>query len=278
MAGVSAKELKGRIRSMRSTRQITKAMEMVATAQLRRAQTQLSCAQPYFTGLSDTLADIAAGTKDFSSPYLVSSSAGQTLTIVIAGDRGLAGGYNSSLLQLAAESIAQTGGEVLPIGKKAAEYFHTHGGTVFTDGCAEAAAVSVGDCFTLARQICAAYRSGRYREVKLVYTHFINMLSQAPQCKRVLPLDAGGGRAGTREIIYDPDPVSVFDAIIPEYVGGLLYGALCDSRACELSARRMAMDNATRNADDRIDELSLQFNRARQAAITQQITEIVAGS
>lgn len=280
MAGVSTKEIKTRIRSMESTKQITKAMEMVAASKLRRAQAQVMDSRPYFEILHQAITDISVSTQDFSSVYFQESPRGKVMYIVIAGDRGLAGGYNSNVLKLVEEEIRGKQAEVLPIGKKAVDFFRSRNVPAFTENYAEAASVSIGDCFSIAKQLCKAFRDGAYSEVHVAYTNFESMLSQSPAAMKLLPLEhpkPTEPRHNT-EILYEPSSEGVFDAIIPEYLGGLMYGALCESRASEQAARRMAMDNATQNAEDMINDLSLKFNQARQAAITQEITEIVAGS
>ena len=280
MAGVSTKEIKTRIRSMESTKQITKAMEMVAASKLRRAQAQVMDSRPYFEILHRAITDISVSTQDFSSVYFQESPRGKVMYIVIAGDRGLAGGYNSNVLKLVEEEIRGKQAEVLPIGKKAVDFFRSRNVPAFTENYAEAASVSIGDCFSIAKQLCKAFRDGTYSEVHVAYTNFESMLSQSPAAMKLLPLEhpkATEPRHNT-EILYEPSSEGVFDAIIPEYLGGLMYGALCESRASEQAARRTAMDNATQNAEDMINDLSLKFNQARQAAITQEITEIVAGS
>lgn len=280
MAGVSTKEIKNRIRSMESTKQITKAMEMVAASKLRRAQAQVLNSRPYFEILHQTITDISVSNRDFSSQYLREQPKSKVMYIVIAGDRGLAGGYNSNILKLVEQKIQGQDAEVLPIGKKAVEFFRSRGVRAFTENYAEAADISIGDCFSIAKQLCKAFRSGTYSEIHVAYTNFESMLSQSPASMKLLPLekpqaDPNGKYGG---IVYEPSNEEVFDAIIPEYLGGQLYGALCESRASEQAARRTAMDNATQNAEEMIADLSLKFNRARQAAITQEITEIVAGS
>lgn len=280
MAGVSTKEIKNRIRSMESTKQITKAMEMVAASKLRRAQAQVLNSRPYFEILHQTITDIAVSNRDFSSQYLKEQPKSKVMYIVIAGDRGLAGGYNSNVLKLVEKQIQGQDAEVLPIGKKAVDFFHSRGIPAFTESYAEAAGISIGDCFSISKQLCKAFRDGKYSEIHVAYTDFVSMLSQSPAAMQLLPLehpkaDPNGNYGG---IVYEPSNEEVFDAIIPEYLGGVLYGALCESRASEQAARRTAMDNATQNAEDMIADLSLKFNRARQAAITQEITEIVAGS
>lgn len=280
MAGISTKDIKNRIRSMESTKQITKAMEMVAASKLRHAQAQVLNSRPYFEILYSAISDIVDSNTDFSSPYLVKRPVKKTAYIVIAGDRGLAGGYNSNILKLVQAEINDKEITVLPIGKKAVDYFKSRKYELLTESYSEAADVSIGDCFSIAKQLSKAYLSGEFDEIHVAYTNFVSVLSQTPATLRMLPLlQEQTSRAGTgSDILYEPGSVEVFDAIVPEYLGGILYGALCESRAAEQAARRTAMDAATQNAEDMIADLRLKFNQARQAAITQEITEIVAGS
>ncbi|HAL88288.1 MAG TPA: ATP synthase F1 subunit gamma [Clostridiales bacterium] len=282
MAGVSTKEIKNRIRSMESTKQITKAMEMVAASKLRRAQAQVASSRPYFEILHSTIEDITRDNRDFSSPYLKKREGGKILYIVIAGDRGLAGGYNSNVLKLVYSQIQGKEASVLPIGKKAVDSFQNRGVPILTQSYAEAASVGIGDCFSIAKQVCKAFLAGQYDEVYVAYTDFVSMLSQTPDFMQLLPLEKPESKEPEAshhcDPLYEHPAEEVFAAIVPEYLGGMLYGALCESRASEQAARRAAMDSATQNAEDMIADLSLKFNRARQAAITQEITEIVAGS
>ena len=280
MAGVSTKEIKNRIRSMESTKQITKAMEMVAASKLRHAQARVLNSRPYFEILYSTITDIVESNTDFSSPYLVQRPIKRSMYVVIAGDRGLAGGYNNNILKLVQGEMEGKDAVVLPIGKKAVDYFRSHQVPALTETYAEAADISVGDCFTIAKQLSKAYLAGEFDEIIIGYTNFVSVLSQTPATLRMLPLlQSEGKRSGiSADILYEPGSVEVFDTIVPEYLGGILYGALCESRAAEQAARRTAMDSATQNAEDMIADLSLKFNQARQAAITQEITEIVAGS
>ena len=280
MAGVSTKEIKNRIRSMESTKQITKAMEMVAASKLRHAQARVQNSRPYFEILYSTITDIVNSNSDFSSPYLTKREVKKSMYVVIAGDRGLAGGYNSNILKLVTAEMVGKNVTVLPIGKKAVDYFRSHGVPALTETYAEAADVSIGDCFSIAKQLAKAYRSGEYDEIYIGYTNFVSVLSQTPATLRMLPLiqESHAAEAASSDILYEPDSTEVFEQIVPEYLGGILYGALCESRAAEQAARRTAMDSATQNADEMIADLSLKFNQARQAAITQEITEIVAGS
>lgn len=280
MAGVSTKEIKNRIRSMESTKQITKAMEMVAASKLRHAQAQVLNSRPYFEILYATIHEIVAATSDLSSPYLTARPVRKRLYLVIAGDRGLAGGYNNNILHLVEEHVNAADTVVLPIGRKAVDFFRSRNIPILSEVYAEAEDVSIGDCFSIAKQLSRLYVDGQFDEVHVAFTNFVSVLSQTPATLRLLPLvrGASAGKPTAADMLYEPGSVEVFDAIVPEYLGGVLYGALCESRASEHAARRTAMDSATQNADDMISDLSLKFNQARQAAITQEITEIVAGA
>ena len=280
MAGVSTKDIKNRIRSMESTKQITKAMEMVAASKLRQAQNRITASRPYFEILSNTISDIVNTNKDFTSPYLRKREGNRVLFVVIAGDRGLAGGYNSNVIKLAAANMEGKEATVLPIGKKAVDYFRSKGYALLTDSYAEAAEVGIGDCFSIAKLLSKVFLAKEFDEIHVAYTNFVSVLSQTPDSRQLLPLipedrEGSGSRVVT---LYEPEPEEVFASIVPEYLGGIVYGALCESRCAEQAARRTAMDSATSNAEDMIADLSLKYNRARQAAITQEITEIVAGA
>ena len=280
MAGVSTKEIKNRIRSMESTKQITKAMEMVAASKLRHAQAQIANSRPYFEIIYDAIQDIVDTNTVETLPYLHTprNAQAKSLYVVIAGDRGLAGGYNSNILKLSYGEMLKTASAVLPVGKKAVDFFHARGTEMLTEKYAQAESMSVGDCFSVARSLCNAFLSGKYDSVSIAYTTFASVLSQKPQILKLLPLETETSEAGSKnDILYEPSSSDVFRAIIPEYIGGVIYGALCECRASEQAARRMAMDTATQNAEDMIADLSLKYNQARQAAITQEITEIVAG-
>ena len=278
MAGVSTKEIKTRIRSMESTKQITKAMEMVAASKLRKAQAQVQAARPYFEALRHTIDDIVASNQDFSSAYLQSRPVKKTVYVVIAGDRGLAGGYNSNILKAVLAEVEGKNAAILPIGKKAVEFFKHRKMELLTETYCDAGDMTLGDCFTMSKKLCKQFLAGEFDEIVLAYTEFVSVLSQVPQMLPMLPLKQSESTAAGSDIVYEPDSETVFAAIIPEYLGGVLYGALCESRAAEQAARRTAMDSATQNADEMIAGLSLQFNRARQAAITSEIIDIIAGS
>ena len=280
MAG-SMKDIKLRIKSVESTMQITKAMELVASSKMRRVKERVEHSRPYFETLYESLTKIAAADPRARNPYLRRDDIKRTLLVVIAGDRGLAGGYNANVFKQA--DAAEGPVTVLPIGKRSAEYFAHHGAGLFTPEVLMAADVSVSECFTLSHQITEGFLKGEYDAVKLCYTRFDSMMTQTATTLEVLPLtieptEAQKAEARRSQILYKPSCEEVFGAIIPEYVAGVLYGAVCESVASELAARRTAMDAATKNAGEMIEHLNLYYNRARQAAITQEITEIVAGA
>ena len=280
MAG-SMKDIKLRIKSVESTMQITKAMELVASSKMRRAKERVEHSRPYFETLHKTLTEIAAADPRARNPYLRRAEIKKTLLIVIAGDRGLAGGYNSNVLRQAQQKAGDV--VVLPIGKRSAEYFVHHEVPLFTQEVLLAADITVGECFQLARRITEGYCKGEYDAVKICYTRFDSMMTQTASTMEVLPLsieptEQQKAEARRSQILYKPSSEEVFRAIIPEYVAGIVYGAVCESVASELAARRTAMDAATKNAGEMIDHLNLSSHRARPAAIPQEITEIVAGA
>ena len=281
MAG-SMKDIKLRIKSVQSTMQITKAMELVASSKLRKAKERQEHSRPYFSGLKETLLDIEANTRDFVSPYQKQRQTKKRCLIMIAGDRGLAGGYNSNIIKAVTEKM-QDGLPtcILPIGKRAVDFCNRKGIEILTTEFAEAACVSIPDCFTISNLVTQGYLSGQFDEVSIIYTQFVSMLTQTPRAEGLLPLKADGGHK--REdlhslVLYEPSPEEVYDAIVPGYIAGMIYGAMCESVASEQGARRTAMDAASKNAAEMIEDLSLRYNRARQGAITQEITEIVAGA
>ena len=278
MAGVSTKAIKLRIKSMESTRQITKAMELVAASKLRSAQARAIASRPYFGALYEAMNEIYNSSPSFASPYISSPKTGKPLFIVIAGDRGLAGGYNSNVLKMAYAAIEKQDAVVLPIGKKALEFIQRRGCEILTEEYAEAGEITSEDCALVAETIAKGFLSGKFNQISLYYTNFVSMLSQAPAGIDLLPIQPKADGAQKKNIIYETGSESIFNAIVPNYIGGLLYGALCESLASEQAARRTAMDAASKNADEIIEDLNLRYNRARQGAITQEITEIVAGS
>lgn len=278
------KAVKLRIKSVQSTMQITKAMELVASSKLRKAKERAETCRPYFQTLHKTLQSIARENTDYTSVYAQESRNETHCYVVIAGDRGLAGGYNANLFKCLEADNAGKSYVVLPIGKKAVEYCKRKQIPCLTETFAEIADVSVSDCFEMANLLCREFKKGSFGHIDLCYTTFVSMLSQQPEVIPALPLmdlkdvTEEEDKKAKNIILYEPSALEVFDAIVPEYMAGLVYGAVCESLASELAARRTAMESATSNAEEMIDKLNLYYNRARQASITQEITEIVAGA
>ena len=282
MAGASMKDIKLRIKSVESTMQITKAMELVASSKLRRAKERQERSRPYFTELKNALAEIESATNDFSSPYQEKREIKKRCLIMIAGDRGLAGGYNSNIIKAVTEMM-QDGIPVcvLPIGKRAVDFCARKGIETLTTEFAEAAVISIPDCFAISKLVTEGYLSRQFDEVSIVFTKFVSMLTQTPTSEMLLPLKAEKTERveGAHSLVlYEPSPEEVYDAIVPNYIAGMIFGSMCESIASEQGARRTAMDAASKNAAEMIEDLSLRYNRARQGAITQEITEIVAGA
>ena len=276
------KAVKLRIKSVQSTMQITKAMELVASSKLRKAKERAEVCRPYFETMHQTLVDIARGNTDFSSVYARESGNEKRCYVLIAGDRGLAGGYNTNLFKCLEAASLNQDFLVLPIGKKAVEYSKRNGFACVTESFGEIADDSVADCFEMANLLCGEFKKGEFGHIDLCYTKFVSMLSQQPSAIPVLPLKDLTDKQDTKSIrnliLYEPDASEVFDAIVPEYLAGLIYGAVCESVASELAARRTAMEAATNNAEEMIEKLNLHYNRARQASITQEITEVCSGA
>lgn len=285
MASANMKDVKRRIKSVESTMQITKAMELVASSKMRRAKERAQAAQPFFKALYDTMSDISMDSA-FKSVYTHSSESQSYLLVVIAGDRGLAGGFNSNVLKLAkarADELIEQGFavKVIPVGKKAVEFFEKRPYEITEEYQGIAENIDSYESSDIADGIISGFNDGEYDKVELIYTTFVSALTQTPVDIQILPVenldngDHGSARALT---VYDPSPEAVFDGMIPQYMSGLIYSAIVDSFASEQAARRTAMESASDNAGEMINQLSLLYNRARQAVITQELTEISSAS
>ncbi len=277
MAGASMNDIKARIKSVESTRQITKAMELVATSKLRRAKEKAESTRPFYEVLGSAIDGILASDELQESVWCAKREVKKTLYIVIAGDRGLAGGYNANVFRLG-EALSSSGEAVwLPVGKKALEYYKHRKREILTEELGCAAAVGVGDTVELGKVIADSYEAGEFDRVVLIYTRFVSMLTQLPVYEQLLPLEREGAEGATSPET-DCEPEELLRKIVSSYVGGVLYSALTESVASESGARRMAMSAANKNATEMIDSLMLSYNRARQSMITQEITEIISGS
>ena len=272
MASGNMKDIKRRIKSVESTMQITKAMELVASSKLRKAKEKADKARPYFDALYETMCEIQAENPSFLSPFTRKVGEGKSLLVVIAGDRGLAGGFNSNIFKLAQARIDELGGkdktDIIAIGKKAVEYF---GKREFN---------MLGSYPDFSENIrMDKYVKGIYERVELFYTEYVSSITQQAVTKKMLPVELDGQKKVSKALpIYEPSAGQVFNHIVPRYVTGMIFGACVESFASEQASRRNAMENASDNASEMISSLSLMYNRARQASITQEITEIVGGA
>lgn len=273
----SMKLIKNRIKSVEGTKQITKAMELVATSKLRRAKDDMERIKPYFETLKTAAERILANNTEFSSPFCSSDEQKPACHVIIAGDRGMAGGYNANLFR---SLEIKEGDCILPIGRKVVEYFSKQNVNILSYEYAVVGDVTSSDCMQIAYLIASDYKAGKFGRVDVSYTRFVNVLSFIPAQEKLLPfVPSGNEKPRKRELtIYEPSVDAVFSQLIPQYISGIIYGAVTNSLASELSARRNAMQSANKNADEMISELTLRYNRARQGAITQEITEIVAGA
>ncbi len=286
MASGNMKDIKRRIKSVEATMQITKAMELVASSKLRKARDKADKARPYFNTLYETMCSIHAENKNFLSLYTGKRDVKTTLLVVIAGDRGLAGGFNANVLKLAqarADELKKDSVRVkiLAIGKKSAEYFEKRGYDMQGSFINVAETLKISTASKIADKVIYPYVSGKIDRVELFYTEYISPLVQQAETLSILPVDIQDDSSDVKpkELpIYEPSPAAVFNSIVPQYITGIIFGATVDSFAAEQAARRTAMENASDNAEEMIANLSLSYNRARQASITQEITEIVSGS
>ena len=275
----SMKDIKNRIKSVESTMQITKAMELVATSKLRHAKAEIEKSRPYFNLLSDTLSDVKAGLKNANSVFIKKEKPSKHCFVVIAGDRGLAGGFNQNLFKSVLSQIPGDGEvSILPIGKKVSEFFLRRNIKVLKNDYEVASSVNIGDCLDMGKIIYKAFESREYDSVSVFYTKFNSMLSQVPVSECILPFEVPEKTERNHLTIYEPSLDGVLSHIVPIYLSGMIYGAVSESKASEYAARRTAMNSANKNAEEMIGDLTLKYNRARQAAITQEITEIVAGA
>lgn len=277
------KEIKTRIKSVESTKQITKAMELVSSSKFRKAKERAESARPYFNTLYNTVQDIAKNTSNSRNIFLKERKVNNVCYIVVAGDRGLAGGYNSNILKAVIAHNKLGTGKVITVGKKAKESLSKRGYEVI-DYIESVEKCVYEDANRVAQTAMEAYKNGEVDEVNLVYTEFISALSQEPKIVKLLPVTIDNTntekevKKGKAAVQYLPSADAVLGYVLPKYVSGSVYGAIAESFASEQAARRTAMESATDNANEMISKLELVYNRARQAAVTQEISEIVGGA
>jgi F-type H+-transporting ATPase subunit gamma len=278
------REIKREIKGKQSTRQITKAMEMVAASKLRRAQEAAVAARPYADKLLEVVSNIASGTKGVRHPMLETRPIKKTGYLIITSDRGLAGGYNANLLRKLTLTIKERHASpdeyaIFVIGRKGRDYFKRRNMPVVEEVLGLSDAPTFADIKTIANSAVSKFSAGEYDELYIYYNQFVNALTQVPTETRLLPLDnIGGNGAEVSQYEYEPSAEAVLEELLPKYAETLVYSAVLDGKASEQGARMTAMGSATKNATKMINTLQLTYNRARQAAITQEITEIVAGA
>ena len=295
----SMRDIKRRISSVENTKKITRAMKMVAAAKLRNAQDKAESARPFFSRTREILEDIVKNTEETEDHPLLKapdSAKDSTLYIVVTGDRGLCGAYNSRVLKQADRSLSKNPGPIIPIGKKGYKHFLRSDQDVLTKY------INIDDYpdFWFARSITDdilnPYMEEEINEVRLIYTHFDSPLNQTVYELPLLPVIPPGKRGEMKtaaeessdgdksekdhqvDYLYEPSTQEVLDELLPQYLNNIIFAALLESKASEFGARMTAMDSATENATEMIDDLTLSYNRARQSAITKEINEIVSGA
>ena len=270
-------QIKARMKSVGSTTQITKAMELVASSKLRRAKERAEKTRPYYEALERCIDAVLSSSHASSSVFTSLCDGERTLYVVIAGDRGLAGGYNSNVFRLAESLYTQNTGAFFPIGKKACEHLRHLDREILNEGNELLCDFGVGASLALGERIVREYTEGRFQRVILVYTRFVSIMTQTAVYEQLLPLERDSNSRSDTSLM-EGDAEDVLERLVCEYVGGIIYSAICESTAAEHGARRSAMNSANKNAEEMMNTLMLKYNRARQAVITQEITEIVSGA
>lgn len=281
----SMRDIKRRKSSIQGTQQITKAMKLVSTVKLQRARVNAERSREYFNCMYDTVNSILKRVGHVEHKYLAAADSGKKAVIVITGNRGLAGGYNSNVEKLVTRHPQWKREDlvVYTIGSKGRDTFLRYGYEVKECSNDIVESPSYADAMKVSQELLRAYADGEISEIHLAYTAFKNTVSHVPTLLKLLPVEVSG-EAGEREsgasaiMNFEPEDVEALDMIIPKYVTSLIYGALMEAVASENGARMQAMDNATSNAEEIISDLTLKYNRARQGSITQELTEIIAGA
>ncbi|QUH19091.1 ATP synthase F1 subunit gamma [Alkaliphilus sp. B6464] len=285
MAGLGMRDIKRRIKSVNSTKQITKAMELVASSKMKKSRERLEKTRPYFNAVRDAVSDIISSTKGVKHELITPREVKNTGYIVISADRGLAGGYNANVIKAATGHMKEKNKvSVISIGQKARDYFRKRNYDLDGEFTHISEDPTYSDAQKIGRLSVELYKQGLVDEVYLVYTEFLTTISYNPKVIKLLPLESQADETkkekvkSTELMSYEPSPEAVLSYLIPKYIDSTIYGALVESATSYQSATKIAMESATDNATEMIDKLQLQYNRARQASITQEITEIVGGA
>ena len=272
----SMREIKRRKESIQNTSQITAAMKVVSTAKLQEAS------KPYFHYMYDAVTSILAKSDNVNHPYLQANGSKKKAVIVVSSNRGLAGGYNNNVVKLLTQGeFSKEDVLVYAVGRKGRDTLKRNGYEIRADYSEVMNEPLFSDAATIGRDVLEAYANGEVGEIYIAYTVFKNTITQIPTLMQLLPVAIKAEEKDENDLVmmnYEPEAEEALNEIIPKYVNSLIYGALCEALASENGARMQAMDSASNNAEEMIADLSLKYNRARQASITQELTEIVAGA
>lgn len=278
------REIKSRKTSIESTQKITKAMKLVSTVKLQKSRAKAENTKSYFDYMYNTVSSMLAKSGTIDHPYLKAGESNKKAIITITSNRGLAGGYNSNVIKLVTSSeISKEDAVIYNIGRKGSEGLKAKGYNIVSDYSDVINAPLYQDAAEIGAKVLEAFAKGEIGEIYLAYTSFKNTVVHVPKLLKLLPVevDTSSVEAADGPVIpmnYEPNEEEALNAIIPKYIYSLIYGALVEAVASENGARMQAMDSATSNAEAMIDTLSLQYNRARQGSITQELTEIIAGA
>lgn len=278
------RDIKRRKQSISSTQQITKAMKLVSTVKLQKAKTRAEQTDPYFNYMYKTVSSMLAKSGNINHPYLTPGESPRKAVVVITSNRGLAGGYNSNIVKLITnnESLKKEDLDIYAVGGKGAEALASKGYHIVETNPEIMENPTYADAAALCSRVLQGFTDGQFGEIYLAYTHFKNTVTQIPKLMRLLPVEIDPADADPAQanvmMNYEPNEQEALNMIIPKYVTSLFYGALVEAHASENGARMQAMDSATSNAEEMIDDLTLKYNRARQGSITQELTEIIAGA
>lgn len=281
----SMRDIKRRKGSIQSTQQITKAMKLVSTVKLQRAKINAERSKAYFDCMYETVQNMISQTGNIDHKFLRAGETEKKAVVVITSNRGLAGGYNSNVVKLITKGeFSKEDLDIYAIGKKGKDSLARNGYHIVEDNADIIEEPTYCEAMQLAKRLLESYAKGEIGEIYLAYTRFKNTVSHEPVLMKLLPVEVEQNHLeeeaqGSRALMgFEPEGDEALDLIIPKYVTSLIYGALIESVASENGARMQAMDSATSNAEEMIDDLTLKFNRARQGSITQELTEIIAGA
>jgi len=279
------KEIRTKIKSIQNTQKITKAMEMVAASKMRRAQERMAASRPYAEKMHAVVGHLAQAHPEYKHPYLMERDVKGAGFILISSDRGLCGGLNTNLFRAAVKELKSRSDQKIElrlctIGTKASSFFKRLGGNIVGQATHLGDAPQVSDLIGTVKIMLDAYDNGEIDELFVVYNQFVNTMTQRPVLMRLLPATSGGDEELKHhwDYIYEPEAKETLDALLTRYIESLVYQGVVENIACEQAARMVAMKAASDNAGTLIDELQLVYNKARQAAITQEISEIVGGA